>query len=285
MGRQLLWQLLKPSAWHFWLLRWDNYPPNPAVHHLITRYTVVSGSIVHHSHMQVWGTFIIMVSRGWLMNDIVKVMLCRQKDLTWCKYEIIKGMQVHVYLQYGCISSRLCKSNKKFLNTISFTGGKRCNNAPVGDELPNTLLFSWVQLLPSVKAQILTMVLYGFVDAMVWNAVVSLIGRVFGYVNFGKVLGLLLFLCGAIGLLNMPLDTWVVNGLDSRYWIVTTGQIILSAPLYVYCYVLWRREQQNIEINVITSPSIVIQWIARYQIKYREDQRWGHLCNSHLQHI
>lgn len=101
------------------------------------------------------------------------------------------------------------------------------------------------------------MVLYGFVDAMVWGGVVSIIGRIFGYVNFGKVLGLLLFLCGAIGLLNIPLDSWVVDSLGSRYWIVTIGQLILSAPLYVYCYILWKREQKNVELNVIKSPSMI----------------------------
>lgn len=114
-----------------------------------------------------------------------------------------------------------------------------------------------LQLLPSVKAQALTMVLYGFVDAMVWGAVVSIVGRLFGYNNFGKVLGLLLFLCGAFGLLNIPLDMWVVDSLNSRYWIIATGQLLFSAPLYVYCYVMWKREQENIELNVIKSLPMI----------------------------
>lgn len=80
---------------------------------------------------------------------------------------------------------------------------------------------------------------------------IAIIGRLFGYANFGKLFGLLSFVNGATGLLNIPINSWVVDDLDSRYWIVTAGQIVLTAPLFFYCYVLWKRGRENVEENVI----------------------------------
>lgn len=95
------------------------------------------------------------------------------------------------------------------------------------------------------------MVLYGAWNLTFWGTVISILGRLFGYNNFGKLFGLMSFVNGATGLLNIPLNNWVVDDLDSRYWIVTVGQMVVVAPLFVYCFILWKRARENVEENVI----------------------------------
>ncbi|KAK9812965.1 hypothetical protein WJX72_006572 [[Myrmecia] bisecta] len=117
------------------------------------------------------------------------------------------------------------------------------------------VLTSLLEAVPNLPLQALTFALWCFTRFIMYATFYTVCGSCFGYKNFGKIIGVTNAANGLAGLLAIPLNSFAIDMLHSRYWILNISQAIILLPLFGFCYKMWVWERRDVIDYQITPVS------------------------------
>jgi len=95
------------------------------------------------------------------------------------------------------------------------------------------LLSQILSMIPVNELQILTFMCISVVNVSLYAIVLCYLALVFGFKNFGKLLGLVTLISATFGTLQYPLFELGVKKLSENFLYIRIGFAILSIPLFV----------------------------------------------------
>eukprot|EP00126_Sphaerothecum_destruens_P012345 Sdes_comp21171_c0_seq1m19838 len=99
-------------------------------------------------------------------------------------------------------------------------------------------LFGILSLIPSASLQYLSMVLFSILRPFLYTAGSFYVGHMFGYTNFGKIYGIMVFLTAIVNTSQYVLDTLVKYSFHNSFLVVNLLLTLLSFPVLYFPYYL-----------------------------------------------
>eukprot|EP01024_Parvocaulis_polyphysoides_P037683 TRINITY_DN33646_c0_g1_i3.p3 TRINITY_DN33646_c0_g1~~TRINITY_DN33646_c0_g1_i3.p3 ORF type:complete len:153 (+),score=31.86 TRINITY_DN33646_c0_g1_i3:790-1248(+) len=102
---------------------------------------------------------------------------------------------------------------------------------------------SLLQAVPNLQIQIATLALWSVDRFCLYAAYYSIVGSIFGFNNFGKIVGVKSFINGLVGFLQYPVLALVLGPLNGDFLYVNIAQAVVLAALIPFCVkmMMWAR--------------------------------------------
>lgn len=114
-----------------------------------------------------------------------------------------------------------------------------------------------MQVVPNLHVQILTFILWAACRGTLYSSFYSIIGSLFGFGSFGRIIGISNGVTGLVGLVILPLTNFALGPLRSRFWILNVASAVLLLPLFGFCAVMWRWERRGVVEHRFTGNAVV----------------------------
>lgn len=92
------------------------------------------------------------------------------------------------------------------------------------------------------RIQVATFLLWASARFLLYSSFFTIVGALFTYRSFGRIVGLISTATGLIGLLQLPLTDLAIERLDGNFLPLQIGAAVIVAALYVPAVLLLRFE-------------------------------------------
>ena len=93
--------------------------------------------------------------------------------------------------------------------------------------------------------QVATFVLWAAARFLLYSSFFTIVGALFTYRSFGRIVGLISTATGLLGLLQLPLTDLAIERLDSNFLPLQIGAAVVVSALYVPAVLLLRYERST----------------------------------------
>ncbi|KAL3151740.1 hypothetical protein ABBQ38_012718 [Trebouxia sp. C0009 RCD-2024] len=108
------------------------------------------------------------------------------------------------------------------------------------------VIVSVLQAIPSLRLQVVTLILWAVGRFMLYSSYFAIFGALFGFTNFGKIVAIDNTFNGLVGLLQLPFTYWALHGLGGNFTLLNCLQIVVLLPLFAFCWYMYKWERQEL---------------------------------------
>eukprot|EP01025_Chloroclados_australasicus_P026378 TRINITY_DN2619_c1_g2_i1.p1 TRINITY_DN2619_c1_g2~~TRINITY_DN2619_c1_g2_i1.p1 ORF type:complete len:420 (-),score=47.01 TRINITY_DN2619_c1_g2_i1:96-1355(-) len=119
------------------------------------------------------------------------------------------------------------------------------------------VLDSLLQAVPNLQIQIATLVVWSADGFCLYAAFYSIVGSIFSFTNFGKIVAVISVINGFMGFLQYPLLQLVLGPLNGQFIYVNLAQAIILSALFPFCIKLMMWAKPNAQPAKQVSSQIV----------------------------
>lgn len=99
----------------------------------------------------------------------------------------------------------------------------------------------WVLTLLLGCTQVLTILVWAFGRFFLYTSYFAIFGALFGFTNFGRMVAIDNTINGLFGLLQLPLATWGLHGLNGNFTAINLIQVCVLPVCLILFRALWQQ--------------------------------------------
>ncbi|KAK9819041.1 hypothetical protein WJX74_009705, partial [Apatococcus lobatus] len=108
------------------------------------------------------------------------------------------------------------------------------------------VIASACQAIPSLRFQVVTLIIWLLGRFFLYSSYYAIFGALFGFRNFGKMVAVDNTFNGLVGLLQLPLTDWGLQGLRGNFLAINLIQVGLLLPQFIFCWFMYHWERQEL---------------------------------------